>query len=143
MKYLALVGASALLVSTPFAAFSHGAPNWKAVAWEKDQDTPEGLRWAKIVDLNSLSRAGDLVSFRESSNYIDDQDRPVDAGTRRPLNLNALEGFMRIHNCKTNEHLIGSTYRDASGKLQVQPLGRWVSVPPATFRVVHRFVCRQ
>ena len=80
MKRLTSSIAAAVLLAAPLPVLAHGASNWKAVAWERNQDTPEGVRWASFVDVNSITRAGDIVSFKQAWRFMDDQNRPV---TRR------------------------------------------------------------
>ena len=73
----ALAIAALLVAAAPMSSLAHGDANWKVVAWERDQDTPDGLRWSTLVDVNSITRAGDLVGYRDAWEMIDDKDRPV------------------------------------------------------------------
>ena len=151
MKNLAAF-AAAVLLAAPLPVLAHGAPNWKAVAWQRTKNTPEGLRSGFFVDVNSITRAGDIVSFKEEWQFMDDQNRPV---TKRgvqppdylnvwdPIPLNELTGSLRVGNCKTKEYLHGSGVRGADGKFKVKALTTWAPVPAGKFRVVYDFVCRQ
>ena len=144
-----------LLAACPIPLLAHGEPNWKVVAWEKRQTNPEGLRSGWLVDINSITRAGDLVSYREEWKFIDDKNRPVQQINPQPpdykmvwdpIPLNEqtkLTGALRVNNCKTMEHLVGTTIKDADGKIKVKALSIWAPIPAGGFRVVHEFVCSQ
>ena len=136
--------AALLLAAAPMPSLGHGAPNWKPVAWERNQDTPDGLRWSTLVDVNSITRAGDLVGYRDAWEFIDDKNRPVqNRGGWHPKAKDEITGTLRVGNCKTREYLHGSTFRAANGMIEVKPLTTWSPVPAGSFRVVHEFVCRQ
>ena len=143
MKRLTTI-AAAVLLAAPMPALSHGAPNWKAVAWERNQNTPEGVRFGFFVDVNSITRAGDIVSFKEEWHFMDEQNRPVEMGIRGGvIPSNELIGYMRIQNCKTQEHLTGRVFRGADGKAKVKQLATWSPVPAGPNRTVTNLVCRQ
>ena len=144
MKTIAAAVAGLLVAAAPMPSLAHGAPNWKAVAWERNQDTPDGLRWATLVDLNSITRAGDLVAYRDSWEFIDDSNRPMENyGGWRLKPEDKINGNLRVANCSTNEYLHGSGFKGPDGKFKVKQLTTWSPVPAASFRVVHEFVCRQ
>ena len=46
MKRLVSITAAVLSIgaAAPLPSLAHGEPNWKAVAWERNKDTPDGLR---------------------------------------------------------------------------------------------------
>ena len=140
----ASVLAALFLAAAPMPSLGHGAPNWKAVAWERNQDTPDGLRWSTLVDVNSITRAGDLVGYRDAWEFIDDKKGPIEnRGGWHPKPEDEITGTLRVRNCKTGEYLHGSALRGADGKIQVKPLTTWSAVPAGPFRVVQDFVCSQ
>ena len=141
MNKIAAIAAVVSLIAAPIPSFAHGAPNWKVVAWESNQDTPDGLRHGTLVNINSITRSyGDLVSYQEAHSFIDDKNLPMNrAGV--PINPEELTAYLRVRDCKTNEYLHGSTFRSVDGSIEVKQLTTWDSVPAGSFRVVQNFVC--
>ena len=139
----ASVLAALFLAAVPMPSLGHGAPNWKAVAWERNQDTPDGLRWSTLVDVNSITRAGDLVGYRDAWEVIDDKNRPVQPPGWAPKPKQKIIASLRVANCKTREYLHRSAVRAADVRIEVKELTTLSPVPAGSFRVVHEFVCRQ
>ena len=141
----ALAIAALLVAAAPMSSLAHGDANWKVVAWERDQDTPDGLRWSTLFDVNSITRAGDLVGYRDAWEMIDDKDRPVQPPGWAPKPKHKINASLRVANCKTREYLHGSAVdsADAMFVFEVKELTTWSPVPTGSFRVVHEFVCGQ
>ena len=150
MKRLTSSIAAAVLLAVPLPVLSHGAPNWKAVAWERNQNTPEGIRWATFVDTNSILRWGDVVAYQEDWQFINDKNLPVQKGRPLPPDYSTYEWIaverrpaIRVLDCKTYEYLGGKVSRGADGKIQVKKLSQWVSIPAGPLREAANYVCRQ
>ncbi len=125
----ALAFAALLFAATPLTALAQ--PVWRAVGWKRSKAS-FGFRESILVDMNSITRKGDLVTFVSTTVTIDDLGQPITSTgivpdlRHRKWKLTDINGtWVHAANCKTKQRVHTADLDVVNGKITVKEHAAW------------------